>query len=202
MRRWLCVPMMTLWLLLCGCGQGTEQESPRAVYQTMTGCEMEAVVSCGIGEEDALAFALRCEYLPDGESTVEILTPDTAAGVRAVIDGEKMSVVYEDLCLPAGTLGDANISPAAALPWLMDALRDGWLLEESGERMGEIPCVRLCLDKSDRERQAEATLWLRQEDSVPVRGEINLNGEIILTAEFTAFRFYDTMEQPAGENNG
>ena len=39
-----------------------------------------------------------------------------------------------------------------------------------------------------------STLWLRQEDGTPLRGEIAVDGEIILTADFTSFSFYDTIE--------
>ena len=36
----------------------------------------------------------------------------------------------------------------ACLPELMDALREGWLLEESREDWGEVSCVRLTLDRT------------------------------------------------------
>ena len=39
-----------------------------------------------------------------------------------------------------------------------------------------------------------STLWLRQDDGTPLRGEIAVEGEIILTADFTDFSFYDTLE--------
>ena len=41
-----------------------------------------------------------------------------------------------------------------------------------------------------------STLWLRQDDGTPLRGEISVDGEIILTAEFTSFDFYDTIKDP------
>jgi len=200
-RKWLCVPMMTLCLLLGSCGgrQGKEETSLRQAYLDMSGCEMEAAVTCGVGTEDVLVFSLRCEYVPGGESTVEILAPEETAGIRAVVSGDTVSVVYEDLCLPAGTMSRAKISPAACLPWLMDALRDGWLLEHSRENIEGVPCVRLCLDESVDSVQAEAAVWLREADGIPVRGEVCVGGEIILTAEFTDFRFCDIIERQAGE---
>ena len=133
---------------------------------------------------------------------MEILSPETVAGIRAAVSGDTASVVYEELCLPAGTLSRAEISPAACLPWLMDALRDGWLLEESREEVGGVPCIRLCLDESVDRIQAEAIVWLRQDDGSPVRGEVCVDGEIILTAEFTEFRFCDTINHQTGEAAG
>ena len=117
--------MMTLCLLLCGCGgseTGEPGEALRQPYQTMTGCTMEAEVTCRDGEE-AATFILRCDYAAEGESTVEVLAPETAAGVRATVDSDTMKLEYGELCLPVGNV--EGIAPATCLPRLMDALRDG-----------------------------------------------------------------------------
>jgi hypothetical protein len=121
-----------------------------------------------------------------------VLEPESIAGVRAVFRDEDWYLEYEDTVLNAGDLGE--VSPAACLPRLMNALRDGWLLEENEEQWNDIPCVRLALDQSGSDGKIVSTLWLRQADGVPVRGEISADGEIILTAEFTSFAFYDTIE--------
>ena len=193
MRGGKCVPMMALCLLLCGCGGETEDRTETLLepYRTMAGCAMEAEVTCG-GTEETLTYALRCDYVPGGRSTVEVLSPETAAGIRATVEGEEMALEYEGLCLPVGRQGSG--SPAACLPRLMDALRDGWLLEENRETWGETPCLRLTVDRSGiGDGKILSTLWLRLEDGTPLRGEIAVDGEIILTAEFTVFSFCDMM---------
>lgn len=198
MRERYCVPMMILCFMLMGCGAGqqeTEAQAAQSEYRNMSGCVMEAEVTGGMGEDAFGTFTLRCEYDPEGESIVEILEPETVAGIRAVVGSDTLTVMYEDLCLPAGTLSREAISPAACLPWLMDSLRDGWLLEESAEEVNGTPCLRLCLDETDDGARMEATVWLRKEDRKPVRGEIAVDGEKILTAEFTSFQFYDTINK-------
>ena len=76
----------------------------------------------------------------------------------------------------------------------MSALRDGWLLEENQEDWNETPCLRLTVDQSGlQDGKIVSTLWLRQEDGTPLRGEIAVDGEMILTADFTSFVFYDTI---------
>ena len=105
MRRWMCVPMMILCLLATACGNTETTTTPddvREAYRTMTGCTMEAVVSCR--QEDGLDWQarLRCEYVPDGAITVEVLEPETIAGIRAAISETDWSLEYEDLCLNAG----------------------------------------------------------------------------------------------------
>ena len=199
MRKWICVPMMTLCLLLSACGTGEEgPRDPRQRYQDMAGCEMEATVSC-TQEERVWEAALRCQYSAEGQTTVEVLAPETIAGVKAVLKGESLTLEYEDLCLDAGTVSSQEISPMACLPRLMSALRDGWLLEENEETWGDVPCLRLTVDQSGaQDGKIISTIWLRQEDGTPLRGEITVDEEIILTAEFTSFAFYDTMA-PLGE---
>lgn len=200
MRKWMCVPMMTLCLLLVGCAGGTgageeaDAAALRAPYANMTGCEMEAEIVWSEGDQEWRA-EVRCDYVPDGETTVEVLSPETIAGVRAVVTGEDLKLEYEDLCLGAGTLSSQQVSPMACLPRLMSALRDGWLLEENREDWNEIPCVRLTVDQSgSQDGKILSTLWLNTADGTPVRGEIAVDDEIILTADFTGFSFYDTME--------
>ncbi len=197
MRKVLYVPMMILCLLLGGCGAGAEEEASqlRDFYHDMEGCTMEAELFCTQNDREWTA-QLRCDYMPEGESTVEVLAPDTIAGVKAVLEDGSYALEYEDLALNAGYVSGQQISPMTLLPRLMGALRDGWLLEENEELWEETPCLRLTVDQSGlQDGKIVSTLWLRQEDGTPVRGEVAVDGEIILTAEFTSFAFYDTIEK-------
>lgn len=197
MREWKCVPMIALCLLLTACGgAGEEQDAAdlRDRYHDMTGCSMEATVTCDQNGAEWTA-ELKCEFVPGRESTVEVLSPETIAGVKAVLRDTDWYLEYEGKSLDAGALSREEISPAACLPRLMNALRDGWLLEENEETWNEAPCLRLSVDQSGtQDGKIVSTVWLRQDDGTPLRGEIAVDGEIILTAEFTAFSFYDTID--------
>ena len=198
MRKGVCVPMIALCLLLAGCGgaEETKAANVRDRYHDMAGCSMTAVVSCA-QEDQRWEATLQCEYIPGGESTVEVLEPETIAGVRAKLSDTDWSLEYEGNVLNIGPLSDEEISPVASLPRLMNALRDGWLLEENQEKWGEVPCLRITVDQSGvQDGKILSTLWLRQDDGTPLRGEISVDGEIILTAEFTSFAFYDTIKDP------
>ena len=198
MRRKVCVPMILLLLLLTACGGAENMDvgaNLREPYQSMEGCTMEAEISCAY-ENLLWTGQLRCEYVPGGECNVEVLAPKTIAGVRAVLCEDGWQLEYEDTVLAVHTLGEDNLSPVTCLPRLMHALQEGWLLEENEESWGEIPCLRLSVDESSGDgRKIVSTIWLRREDGTPLRGEIALDGEIILKAEFTAFAFYDKMDQ-------
>ena len=184
--------MMTLCLLLAGCvGEKEEAANLRTHYQEMTGCTMTAVVTCDQGEAEWTA-TLRCEYVPGGESTVEVLEPELIAGVKAAFSDEDWQLEFEDTVLNAGELSSEELSPALCLPRLMEALRKGWLLEENDEMWGEIPCRRLLLDRTgEKDGKILSAVWLRYDTGAPLRGEIAVDEEIILTAEFTEFEFRD-----------
>ena len=197
MRKGSCVPMMALCLLLMGCGAGEEStaEALRQPYREMTGCAMTAEVRLS-GEDGIVGdFTLRCGYDPEGVTTVEVLAPETAAGVIAEIDGEDLTLRYRDLVLGAGTVSSEKLSPMECLPELMAALREGWLLAESREEVEGEPCLRLELDRTGREGgKLVSTLYLREGDGVPVYGEIAVEGDVVLKAAFTDFTFGETCD--------
>ena len=159
----------------------------------MSGCEMTAEVTCDQSDLEWSAI-LQGTYVPSGESTVEVLEPLELAGVRAIIREDGWTLEYSDLCLDAGTLTDENVSPATALARVIYALREGWLLEENDEDWDGVPCTRLALEQTGASGgDIITTVWLRQTDGTPLRGEIAVDNETILTAEFTSFAFCDTM---------
>lgn len=196
--------MMTLCLLLCACGGAGDTGAAgaaRAPYQEMESCSMTAEVSAFYDDEVSV-FTLRCDYAPEG-STVEVLAPETAAGVKALFSGDGLTLTYEDDCLPAGPMSGEELSPASCLPRLMSALRDGWLLEENDEDWGDIPCLRLSLEQTGADGgTADSTLWLKKDDHTPVRGEIAVDGKIILQAEFTDFQFGAILDEDSGASAG
>ena len=111
-------------------------------------------------EDGPWEASLRCVYDPEGGSTVEVLAPEEIAGIRAVLDGENRYLVYDGEVLNAGPVSREGISPAECLPRLLDALREGWLLEESEEEVDGAACVRLCLDqRGETAEKVYATLW-------------------------------------------
>ena len=68
------------------------------------------------------------------------------------------------------------------------------------EDWNEVVCQRLTLDQTGSGGgKIVSDIWLRQDTGTPVRGEIAVDGEIILTAEFTSFSFYDTIANQSGQ---
>ena len=116
-------------------------------------------------------------------------------GMSLVFSDTDWRLEYAGDVLPIGPVSREPLSPANCLPVLMKGLRDGWLLEENPEDWGGRSCYRITTDQSGTEGKILTTVWVSQEDLTPLRGEISVDGEIILVAEFTSFSFYDTIEQ-------
>lgn len=196
MRRKNCVPMIALCLVLAGCGEATKETTAadlRQLYQGEGGCTMTAAVRCD-QEGRAWEGKLRCDYVPEGESTVEVLEPELIAGVKAIVSPDGFAISYEGQTLNIGALTEEELSPADCLPRLMEALRSGWLLEENKETWNETECIRLMVDQTGSgDGKLVSTLWLRLEDGAPVHAELAVEEEVIFTVEFTEFEFRDTM---------
>ena len=76
---------------------------------------MEAAVSCG-PEGLAWEAELRCDYVPGGESAVEVLSPETIAGGKPLLNDTDWRPGYQGESPNAGTLSGEAPSPAACLP--------------------------------------------------------------------------------------
>ena len=193
MRKFICVPMIALCLMLSGCGEekNTSAEDLRGLHHDAPGATMEAVIRCT--REDLLwEGTLRCVYHAEGESEVEVLSPELIAGVKAIVSPEGFALSYEGQTLNIPAISLREISPAQCLPQLMEALREGWLLEENRETWQQTECIRLALDNSlGGEDSVISTLWLRLLDGVPLYGEIAVGEEVFFTVEFTQFTFHD-----------
>ena len=181
-RRWACIPMMTLCLLLTACG-GTGGEAGDAADADALS-EHGGLRHGGGGLLHAgrrgLGGHAPVRLRAGGETTVEVLAPETIAGVKAVLSDGEVELVYEDQCLNAGNLSGQEVSPMACLPQLMSALRDGWAA--GGERGGLAGDVLLPSDGGP-DRRAE---WEDPLHPLAAAGgryapprEIAVDGEII-----------------------
>jgi len=185
-------------LLFTGCkGENQELERMmafRASLLSAMGCNFQAVITADY-QEELYQFTLDCSCDEQGTLRFTVLEPETISGIRAVLDDTNWHLEYENTVLNAMPVSSEKISPAECLPFLMASLRDGWVLEENTESWNDHSCYRVTVDRSGEEEKILSTLWISQEDMTPLRGEISVGGEIILTAEFTSFSFYDTIEK-------
>ena len=186
MRRYL-LPALMISLLLSGCGgAGAER---KIAEQNQRFAEAEALsfvadVTANVGEE-VFDCTLACAFA--GEAvTVEVLAPESVAGVRARVADGSLSLEYEGLSLGVGTAGLDSITPVGAGPLLVQALRSGFLQRCWTERDGERELLAAQLFVSDL---AALTLWYDGETLTPVHGEFSRDGAVVLRCEIRDFTY-------------
>ena len=191
--------MLLALLSLCGCGGGEETaEDLLQRYESMESCSMEAVVSCEYFDERR-EYTLRCDYNAEGESTVTVLKPVGLQGISIRFDGEKRQVLYEDIVLDAGTIGESRLSPVEILPRMMDAVKNGWLLEENTEEMNGEALWRMTFEVEENGVKQYWTLLFDEKTGIPLAAELTEDSRLFFTMEFTNFKINDIINQSKTE---
>ena len=110
-----------------------------------------------------------------------------------VYDGAQRQVVCDDLVLDAPMLGQNRLSAAVILPRLMDAVKQGWLLEESAEQEGEEALRRVTFETEEKDVKLYWTVWFDEVTGTPRYAEVSEDKQLFFTMEFTNFSFDDIM---------
>ena len=193
MKRWM---VLAAALLLTGCAAVEEDTAERILrqYENMKTCSMEAVVRCEY-ESECREYSLRCTYDAESGSEVTILEPTELQGITVVREGEGCRVIYNDLVLDAPTLGNSRLSPADILPRLMDAVKEGWLLEENTEQENGELMRRMVLETEENGAKQYWTVFFDEKTGVPCCAELSEDSQLFFTIKFAKFTFDDIMVQ-------
>lgn len=177
------LPLLLCAVLLCGCG-----EKPLAVqeqYRTVLSADMEAEVVSHTASDDR-AFTLTCRYDRAGQSVTTVTSPSELKGLTAVLVDGELSLKSNGQLLPAGDSTD--VCPANCLPYLLEALAEGYLTEQGRETLEDTPCLRLTVQTTGRSgAQVLCTVWLDEGTLIPRYAEFSQNGQVVLTAQMRSF---------------
>jgi hypothetical protein len=176
--------MMTL--LLTGCTQAAPERKLGELRRTLSAAEELAVtaeVTANLGEE-RFSCTLRCTSTPE-QTEVEVLAPETVAGIRAVTDAEGMQLQYEGLSLGVGGW-EPDAAPVTALPLLLRAMQSGSTLRSWTEWEGERTLFVRELYVTD---DTTLTVWLDGGTLLPVHAEFSRGGETLIRCEITEFTY-------------
>ena len=195
-KPWFCALMISLPLALCACGamSGGSDEEPKKnsaqllqeEYQTLESCDMTATLRCD-RESEVEEYTLRCHWNADGTSTVEVVEPEELAGICAELDGEDLTLTYDDVSLAAGTLGSEELSPVQCLPLIVDAIRDGYILQKGTEEVDGTDCRRWLFDVTGTQGgKIQYAVWFGA-GHAPVKAEVITEEAVIFTVNFTEF---------------
>ena len=176
---------LLLCAVLCGCGGGETGNAVQEQYRTLETARLEAEVTSHTST-DSRTFTLLCSYDADGDAVTTVPDPGELAGLTAVVSGTDMTLSSEGLQLPAGA--SLDICPANCLPYLLRALADGYVLEQSSEALDDTPCLRLALDTTaPGGGKVLCAVWLDAEGLFPRYAEFSRNEQVVLTVKLLAF---------------
>jgi len=185
MKRMIAFAAVSALCLLTGCGAKVTAEGIQTQYGRIATAEMAARVVCHLSGESR-TYGLSCA-LDEKGAAVTVTEPEELAGIIAHVAAEGLTVEYEDVILSAGELED--ICPANCLPYLLQALSEGYLLEQSVETLDDTECLRLALDTTARSgEKVLCTVWLDAGTLVPRYAEFSQNTEVVLTMEMETFQ--------------
>lgn len=194
MRKLLsCVLMMTL--LLAGCGQGQEQDSPeqlanviRGEYLSLAGWSGQVEVTAHY-EQQIFQFTLDAAWQREGELTLTVTSPELLAGITARLRDGQADLEYDGAGLSIGALDGEGLTPIGAVPALMEQLTTGYIARCAWQEQGESRWLYLlCRDPEKAEGAgAQYEIWLDPSTHALVRAEVSVDGTCRLSLEFRDF---------------
>ena len=184
--------LLPLLLLLTACGETVQTaENIQTQYSQLATADMAAKVTCHLNGETRI-YELSCTVNGDGAATT-VTAPEELAGITATVTPDGLTVTYDGTALSAGDLYD--VCPANCLPYLLNAVADGYLLEQGTEDLGGVACYRMALDTTAKSgEKVLCTVWIDQNTLIPRYAEFAQDDTVILTAELTAFQCTVTEE--------
>ena len=111
---------------------------------------MTADVRCD-RENEVENYTLQCDWNADGSARVEVLAPETLVGIAAEFNGDDLSLHYDDMSLAAGPVSSQELTPAQILPMVVDAIREGYILEKGTESIDGEECLCLVFDTTGQD---------------------------------------------------
>ena len=175
------IPLLLLLLLpLGGCG-GRNEARFAAFAEELRAREDLAMTAVVRAEYDdrSCSFTLRYADEDDGGCSVEVLEPELIRGVKARMDRDGTKLVYDSVSLDTGEDPASQLSPMAALPLLVRAMREGTL----DSAWTEEGCCAVLLVPGD----GLAVTLLFDEDMTPSYAELAQDGRTALFVDVTEF---------------
>ena len=196
-------PVIPLLLSLCltGC-TGTAQENQlaldlRTAFLSMEGCSGAMEVEADYGQR-VYTYGMALDWSRDGETVLELTSPEEVAGLRARLTEEGGALEYDGVSVETGPLTGEGLSPMEAPLALLDGVREGYLASTGLETVDEREELHLVIRAPEGVpgTGTELEVWCDPETGALLRGEILSDGRTVVTCEFQSF----TMEGEEEKN--
>ena len=189
-------PAVLYLLILCSCGKEIDRaEAMQEQYKNLASYETDVRVSVPRGDE-TLHYTLSLEH-SNGETRAAVLAPEELTGVGAVLEGDKLTLTFDDLVLDVGTLSP-RVSALSCVPLMLQNFPKVYLDSSGAETIGDVDALRADFSLTLSGETFACSLWL-DASGAPVYAEIAENDKIIAAAEFTNFIFGDILSPDAAQ---
>ena len=189
-------PVVLCLLILCSCGKETDRaEAMQEQYKNLASYETDVRVSVP-REDETLHYTLSLEH-SNGETRAAVLAPEELTGVGAVLEGDKLTLTFDDLVLDVGTLSP-RVSALSCVPLVLQNFPKVYLDSSGAETLGDVETLRADFSLTLSGETLACSLWL-DASGAPVYAEIAENDKIIAAAEFTNFIFGDILSSDAAQ---
>lgn len=193
-RTVICAQMITLCLILAACGRNTDTGANelaleiRAEYIAMTTCAGQVEITADYGER-VYEYVMDFSYEKDGELVLTVVEPENIAGITARVADGKTALEFDGTRLETGPLSGTGLSPIDGLPALLAYAREGCIAECGMETLNDTGALRTCCRDPETQpgQGTEGTLWFNSDTHDLMRGEISVDGYVVIRCEFTTF---------------
>ena len=180
-------PAVLYLLILCSCGKETDRaEAMQEQYKNLASYE----------KDETLVYALHLSTQGDAVRAT-VSEPEELMGVGAVLEGDKLTLTFDDLVLDVGTLSP-RVSALSCVPLVLQNFPKVYLDSSGAETIGDVDALRADFSLTLSGETFACSLWL-DASGAPVYAEIAENDKIIAAAEFTNFIFGDILSPDAAQ---
>ena len=187
-------PAVLYLLILCSCGKETDRAEAMQ-EQNLASYETDVRVSVP-REDETLVYALHLSTQGDAVRAT-VSEPEELMGVGAVLEGDKLTLTFDDLVLDVGTLSP-RVSALSCVPLVLQNFPKVYLDSSGAETIGDVDALRADFSLTLSGETFACSLWL-DASGAPVYAEIAENDKIIAAAEFTNFIFGDILSPDAAQ---
>ena len=179
MKRWILPLLLTLALLLTGCGKNQAEEDFAAFSERLNHLQSLSFTAKVRAEYENKTARFTLSYREDGDGgVVTVLAPELIQGVSAHVRPGGTTLEYDTVVLDTGSLDALGLSPLSSLPVLLHALRVGhcdsyW--EEDGKTV-----LQLVPDDD-----LKCTVWFEKGSMHPLRAELITDGRVTVVVELS-----------------
>lgn len=171
--------MIILVFSLCACTVSNKAEKICEEFSNAQKIVLTAFVRADYGDK-VFDFKITCTDTPE-ETVIEIKEPAEIAGIRAVVTGDGYRLEYDGAVMTTGALTRNGLSPAEALPCLIDCWKDGYFIAVLREKCGDTDT--LVLDSRITDTVYQKT-WFDENTLLPFKSEIMQSGKAVIICEF------------------